>query len=112
SVMETLQSLPAIAESAQVIAKHLPYTVGPSAIGMRDNPYGENPKENPNNIRQAMNRNDPRQRGLLGAAWALGYFARFSYGGASHIAIGAPVGSSGTVVTQADLPLPVFDTVG
>lgn len=112
SVMETLQSLPAIAESAQAIAEHLPYAVGPSAIGMRDNPYGEAPKENPSNIRQAMNRNDPRQRGLLGAAWALGYFARFSYGGASHIAIGAPVGASGAVVTQADLPLPAFDTAG
>src|SRR5690606_13477607 len=70
SVSETLQALPAIALSVKSIAAHLPYAVGPSANGMRDKPYGAAAKENPDNIRQAMNRNDPRQRGMLGAAWA------------------------------------------
>ncbi|RUT32825.1 hypothetical protein EMQ25_06705 [Arsenicitalea aurantiaca] len=112
SVTETVQALPAIARSAVAIAGERPYAVGPSAMGMRDNPYGEAPKENPENIRQAMNRNDPRQRGLLGAAWALGYFARFAYGGASAIAIGAPVGAHGAVAAQTGLPQPFFDTAG
>ncbi|WP_108462598.1 hypothetical protein [Devosia naphthalenivorans] len=112
SVMETLQALPAIARSAQAIASGQPYAVGPSAIGMRANPYGEAPKENQQNIRQAMNRNDPRQRGLLGAAWALGYFARFSAGGAFAIALGSPVGASGAVYAPADFPQPVFDERG
>ena len=51
-------------------------------LGMRSNPYGAAPMENPHNIRQAMNRVDPRQRGLLGAAWYLGYFAHMARGGA------------------------------
>jgi hypothetical protein len=35
---------------------------------MRDNPYGQATAPNPGNTRQAMNRRDPRQHGLLGAA--------------------------------------------
>lgn len=112
SVTETLQALPAIALSVKSIAKHLPFAVGPSAIGMRDNPYGAAAKENSENIRQAMNRNDPRQRGQLGAAWALGYFARFAYGGASHIAIGSPVGATGAVYAKSNFPQPYFDDEG
>ena len=108
SVTETLQALPAIAESVRAIAGRLPYSVGPSAIGMRDNPYGEIAKENPDNLRQAMNRNDPRQRGLLGAAWALGYFARFAYGGASRIALGSPVGATGAIAVPTAYPQPYY----
>ena len=112
SVTETIQALPAIALSARAIAADLPYAVGPSAIGMRDNPYGAATKANPGNIRQAMNRNDPRQRGLLGAAWALGYFARFAEGGASAIALGGPVGASGAVAARTDFPQPFYDDRG
>ena len=89
SVMEGLESLPAIAESARAIAGKLPLAVGPSAIGFRMNPYGAAPIENPRNIRQAMSRNDPRQRGLLGAAWTLGYYAQFARFGVDSVAFGA-----------------------
>ena len=40
---------------------------------MRMNPYGDTPPRNLANTRQPMNENDPRQRGLMGAAWALSY---------------------------------------
>lgn len=112
SVTETLQTMPAIALSARAIAGDLPIAVGPSAIGMRDNPYGDATKENPGNIRQAMNRADPRQRGLLGAAWALGYFARFAAGGASAVALGAPVGAHGAVAAPGADPQPWYDENG
>lgn len=112
SVTETIQALPAIALSARAIAGDLPYAVGPSAIGMRGNPYGAAARENPGNIRQAMNRNDPRQRGLLGAAWALGYFARFAEGGASAVALGGPVGAMGAVAAPTDFPQPFYDARG
>ncbi len=112
SVTETLQAMPSIALSARAIAGDLPIAVGPSAIGMRDNPYGSATKDNTGNIRQAMNRNDPRQRGLLGAAWALGYFARFAEGGASAVALGAPVGAHGAVAVPGDDPQPWYDTAG
>lgn len=112
SVAETLQALPAIAASARAIAAPLAYVVGPSAIGMRDNPYGEATKDNPANIRQAMNRYDPRQRGLLGAAWSLGYFSRFAYGGATSIALGSPAGATGVAATESPYPQPWFDEHG
>ena len=79
--------------SVRAIVGGKPYAVGPSAIGMRDNPYGQATMPNPDNIRQAMNRNDPRQRGLLAAAWSLGYFAHFAAGGARQIALGGGRGA-------------------
>ncbi|MCX5517322.1 hypothetical protein OSH10_02640 [Kaistia defluvii] len=112
SVTETLETLPAVALSARAIAGETPYAVGPSAIGMRMNPYGEAPFANPGNIRQAINFNDPRQRGLLGAAWALGFFARFAEGGASTITLGGTTGAFGLVHAKHDWPQPFFDEAG
>jgi D-apionolactonase len=112
SITEGMECLPAMALSAAAIAGGRPYAVGPSAIGMRMNPYGEAPLANPGNIRQAMNFNDPRQRGLLGAAWALGYFARFAAGGASAIALGGTTGAFGLVHVKQSWPQPWFDDEG
>ena len=112
SVTETLESLPHIARSVRAIVGGKPYAVGPSAIGMRDNPYGQTTMPNPDNIRQAMNRNDPRQRGLLGAAWSLGYFAHFAAGGARQIALGGAIGPFGLLHAPADFPQPWFDQAG
>ena len=112
SVMESRESHAAVAASVSRIAGDVPWAVGPSAIGMRDNPYGAAAKENPGNVRQAMNRNDPRQRGLLGAAWALGYAADFAAGGASAIALGSPTGAFGAIAAPTDDPQPWFDAAG
>jgi hypothetical protein len=112
SVMETREAHPAIMKSVAAIADGAPWAVGPSAIGVRDNPYGDAAKDNPGNIRQAMNRNDPRQRGLMGAAWNLGYFADFAKGGASAIALGGLVGAFGAVAAPMDDPQPWFDDHG
>jgi hypothetical protein len=112
SITEGLETLPAIALSARAIADGKPYALGPSAIGMRMNPYGEAPLKNPGNIRQAMNFNDPRHRGLLGAAWALGFFARFAEGGATTITLGGTTGAFGLVHARHAWPQPYFDEVG
>jgi len=111
-VMETREAHPAIVKSVTQIADGTPWAVGPSAIGVRDNPYGEAAKDNPLNIRQAMNWNDPRQRGLFGAAWALSYFADFATGGASSIALGGATGPFGAIHAPADFPQPWFDEHG
>ncbi|CAH1651098.1 hypothetical protein [Chelatococcus asaccharovorans] len=112
SITEGLESLPAMALSAAAIAAGKPWAVGPSAIGMRMNPYGEAPMANPGNIRQAMNFNDPRQRGLLGAAWTLGFFARFAAGGASAITLGGTTGAFGVLHRRHPWPQPWFDDHG
>ena len=112
SVMETREAHGAIAASVLAIADGTQWAVGPSAIGIRDNPYGASAKDNPGNIRQAMNRNDPRQRGLLGAAWALGYIGDFAAGGASSIAMGAATGPFGVISAPGEDPDPWYDGKG
>ena len=54
---------------------------GPSAMGMRYNPYGKTTDANPANIRTAFAHQDPRQRALFGAAFAVGYMARAAAAG-------------------------------
>lgn len=67
---------------------------------------------NPRNIRQAMNGMDPRQRGLLAAAWSLGFVARFAKGGASAVTLGGGVGEFGIAYAKMDYPQPWFDDHG
>lgn len=112
SATEGLESLPAVAASVRAFIDTTPYHVGPSAIGMRANPYGDAPMANPHNIRQAMNRMDPRQRGLYAAAWMLGYMAHFTRGGAAALTLGSGAGDFGIVHTAARYPKPWFDDHG
>jgi hypothetical protein len=112
SATESLESLPAIAKSVRAFVGRTPFQVGPSAIGMRDNPYGAAPMDNPHNIRQAMNRVDPRQRGLFAAAWALGYYAHFARGGAAAVTLGGPVGEFGLAYAPMPFVQPWFDEGG
>jgi len=112
SAMEGLESLPYMARSIQAFIDGKPYHVGPSAIGLRMNTYGEAPMANPHNIRQAMNRMDPRQRGLFAAAWSVGFVARFAKGGASAITLSEAVGDLGIAYTKTAYPQPWFDENG
>jgi hypothetical protein len=112
SVTESLEALPHMAASVRAFIGTRPYAVGPSAIGMRANPYGDAPLPNPGNIRQAMSRNDPRQRGLLAAAWNLAYFAHFAYGGAEAVALGGAVGPFGIAHAAMPFAQPWFDQHG
>jgi hypothetical protein len=109
SVMETLESLPAIIASTKAFVAGTPYRVGPSAISCRDNPYGKAPFENPENGRVCLAAMDPRQRGLFGAAFALGYVAAFARGSVEAVALGAPTGPSGFIHRRTAYPQPGFD---
>jgi D-apionolactonase len=112
SAMEGLESLPYLAKTIRSFIEDKPYHVGPSAIGLRMNPYGEAPMPNPTNIRQAMNGMDPRQRGLFAAAWSVGFVARFAKGGASALTLGSGTGEFGIAYAKADYPQPWFDENG
>lgn len=112
SAMEGLESLPYLAKTVRSFIADKPYHVGPSAIGLRMNPYGEAPMPNPGNIRQAMNGMDPRQRGLFAAAWSVGFVARFAKGGASALTLGSGTGEFGIAYAKADYPQPWFDENG
>jgi hypothetical protein len=56
--------------------------------------------------------NDPRQRGLFGAAWNLGYAARMAVAGVDALTLSAPVGAFGVVYARTDFPQPWFDQRG
>jgi hypothetical protein len=109
SVMETLQALPSVFASARALAKGKPYWIGPTAIGMRFNPYGEATMPNPDNARRAMVSMDPRQRGLFNAAWTLGYIAHAAAGGVSGLCLSATAGPFGIAWQKMNWPQPWFD---
>jgi hypothetical protein len=108
SVMETLEALPYVIRSTKAFIGDTAYRVGPSAIPARDNPYGAVPP-NPNNNRVCLAKMDPRQRGLFGAAWTLGYVAGLAYGGIEVVTMGAPTGPAGMIYRRTDYPQPYFD---
>ena len=81
SVTETIECLPHVIRSGRALFGNRHYRIGPGTIGTRTSPFGSDPPRNPRNGRVTMVRRDPRQRGLLGAAWHLGYAARICEGG-------------------------------
>ncbi len=112
SVTESLEALPSIFATVRSFAGGKPYWIFPSAVSMRANPYGAAPAENPNNIRQAMNRVDPRDRSLLGAAWRAGYAAHAARAGVDAVTLAAVAGPSGVVYTRQAHAQPWFDDAG
>jgi hypothetical protein len=102
SVVEGLEALPSMIRSARAFAGGKPLHVGPSAIGMRMNPYGAAPVDSPTHRRVAMARQDPRQSGLLGAAWMLGYVAHLVREGVAAITLGGGVGDFGLLAEAVD----------
>jgi hypothetical protein len=112
SVMETLETLRYQIRSTRTFMGTLPYRIGPSQLGCRENPYGSATAPNPENRRVCLSRIDPRQRGLFNAAWTLGYVATFARGGIEAIALGAPTGPFGHIYRETDFAQPYFDATG
>jgi hypothetical protein len=111
SVMETLEALPYVIKSTRAFIGKTAYRVGPSAIPARTNPYGAASAPNPDNERVCLSQIDPRQRGLFGAAWNLGYVAAFARGGLEAITLGAATGPAGMIYRRADHAQPYFDSL-
>ncbi|HVZ00350.1 MAG TPA: hypothetical protein VHA35_12640 [Dongiaceae bacterium] len=111
SVMETLEALPYQIKSTRAIAGKAGYHLGPSAIPARMNPYGASTPDNPNNERVCLSKIDPRQRGLFGAAWSVGYLAAWAKGALDMVTLGATTGPSGLVYRKTDHAQPYFDAL-
>jgi D-apionolactonase len=112
SMTETLEATPSIFRSVQAFAPGTPYWIFPTAIGMRQNPYGAAPAENPKGVRQAMSRVDPRERGLIGTAWYAGYVARAAAAGVDAVTLAATHGPSSIVFQKQPHTQPWFDQAG
>jgi D-apionolactonase len=102
SVMETLEALPHIVQSARaIIGKEKAYWIGPSTIGMRHNPYGARVMENPANGRVTMTDSDPRQSSLFAAAWMIGFVAGTADASLQTLTVGNLTGRLGLARVQA-----------
>ncbi len=112
SVTETIEAFPYVIHSARKLFEGKPYCLGPVGIGTRTSPFGGPPSPNPHGGRVAMCRNDPRQRGLLGAAWHLGVAARAAEGEVTSLILGAPTGDHGLVHHPGDASQAWFDDHG
>ena len=77
SVMLTLQSLPSMIDTLGARYPAARFAIGPSTLAARRSPLGNQP-ETDGSHRVALAQQDPRCRGLYGAAWVLGYVAQFA----------------------------------
>ncbi|MFL5335300.1 MAG: hypothetical protein ACJ8H8_19435 [Geminicoccaceae bacterium] len=107
SLTEGLEALPYIFQTTRSFAGGKPYWLFPTAIAMRQNPYGAAPAENPHGGRVAMARTDPREHALIGAAWYAGYLAHAARAGLDAVTLAAVAGPSGVVAPGGELR-PVF----
>ncbi|CAN7365803.1 hypothetical protein LJR234_002279 [Mesorhizobium amorphae] len=116
SVMQSLQALPFITQSARAIFGTKPYRIGPSTIAMRQNPYGGATKPNPGGQRIAMADRDPRHAGLFAAAWTIGYAARVAPAGLEMLTLSSFAGPFGVLAASGEpvaegLPRPIFQAI-
>lgn len=116
SVMQSLEALPFITQSARAIFGKKPYRIGPSTIAMRQNPYGGATKENPEGLRIAMADRDPRHAGLFAAAWTIGYAARVAPVGLEQLTLSGFTGPFGVLAASGEpvaegSPRPIFDAI-
>ena len=96
AVMQSLEALPFILRSARAfIGADRPYRIGPSTLGMRQNPYGARVMPNPERRRMPMAQVDPRQDGLFAAAFLVGTAARLAEAGVESFIGGALTGPFG-----------------
>jgi hypothetical protein len=109
SVMETNEAIPFQILSTRAFMGAMPYRIGPSQLGCRENPYGKSTAPNPDNARVCLSRLDPRQRGLFNAAWMIAYAAACARGGVEAVAFGAPTGPMGHIHRKLDSGQPWFD---
>jgi D-apionolactonase len=111
SVMQTLETLPFLTRSARAfIGAAKPYRIGPSAIAMRQNPYGSRTFDNPSGKRIAMANADPRHNSLFGAAWTLGYVAATAESTLDALTLSALTGPFGLLDGKAAV-WPIFHVV-
>jgi hypothetical protein len=109
SVMETLEAHPYQIKTTRSFMGKAGYHLGPSTIPARNNPYGASSVDNPNNERVCLSKIDPRQRGIFGAAWSVGYVSAWAKGGVEVVTLGATTGPAGMVYRKTDHAQPYFD---
>ncbi|MER9137051.1 hypothetical protein NKI20_12245 [Mesorhizobium sp. M0830] len=116
NIMQSLEALPFVTQSARAIFGTKPYRIGPSTIAMRQNPYGGATKPNPQGQRIAMADRDPRHAGLFAAAWTIGYAARVAPAGLEMLTLSSFTGPFGVLASSGEpvaegSPRPIFRAI-
>jgi hypothetical protein len=93
SVMETLEALPDVVRTTRSFAGDTFYRLGPATIGAPAAFYSATPAPNPQHIRMPTADDDPRQRALFAAAFAVGYVAVASACGVEAVTLAADAAS-------------------
>ncbi len=109
SVMETHEALASVIATARSIAPGATYRLGPATIGAPRDFYPAPPAANPDNVRKPTAEADPRQRGLFGAAFAIGYAAAAARAGVDALTLGCTSGPAG--IADAGRPYPVATAI-
>lgn len=104
AVMLSLQSLPSMIDTLRARHGTLPVRIGPSHIAVRRSPLGGQPASD-GTRRVALAAQDPRCRGLFGAAWVLGYVAQFTATAADAVTLTSLGGPNGIVGRPDGQPL-------
>jgi len=94
SVMDGLQSLSSLLETARRRHPARDWHLGPSSLSARASPLGRQPLSD-GQSRVALASRDPRSRGLFGAAWLVGHLAEAARGGVKALSLPPLVGEDG-----------------
>jgi hypothetical protein len=105
SVMQTIEALAHVFDSASELAAGRPLHLGLIAIGVRSNPYGRDVLHNPDNVKMPMVRKDPRQFTEFAAAYAVGVLMVAARSGVASLALAMPDGDFGVQGPQGLSPL-------
>ena len=106
SVLETLETFPSVFASLRALAPDRPYRLGPATIGMRENPYAAAVAANPQRLRLAGARRDPRHHARFGAAFALGIMAAAASARVAVVTLADLVGDFG-LLDAGQTPTPL-----
>ena len=109
TMMENLESIRHICRTVQAFAGKMPHRVVASTIGLETG-AGGTPALNPENARRAMSGEDPRHRGLFGAAWTLAAIGEWARGGAAGVTPAALAGPFGIATAEGTLH-PIYHVV-
>ncbi len=94
SVMQGLQSLSSMLETARRRHPGRDWHLGPSGLSARASPLGRQPHSD-GQKRMALAARDPRSRGLFGAAWLLGHLAEAARARAQAVSFPPMLGEDG-----------------
>lgn len=109
SVVETLEALPSIFDTARALVPSAALHLGLFSIAMRSNPYGADVIANPFAQCLPMVRNDPRQTACFAAAYAVGVLAAAAESGVGSLALAMTDGPLGCLDHEG--PLPIYHVI-